>query len=67
MIAFSFMMLNRPRVIAAMWLVFLGMHAPLAADLATYQNTELCIDGIGKSTVGREIAGVMGRQAANHL
>jgi len=54
-------------LIAAIWLVFLGLHGPLAADTAIYQYSRPSADGIGKSYLGREIAGVMGWQAANWL
>ncbi len=67
MSACFFTTLNRQRLIAAVWLAFLGLHGPLAADAASYQTTRRSADGIGKSYMGREIAGVMGWQAANWL
>ena len=67
MTALSVMTLSRPRLIAAIWLAFLGLHGSLAAETAIYQVTRPSADGIGKSTMGREIAGVMGWQAANWL
>ena len=67
MTALSVMTLSRPRLIAAIWLAFLGLHGSLAAETAIYQVTRPSVDGIGKSYMGREIAGVMGWQAANWL
>ena len=67
MIALSVRMCKHNLLIAAVWLICLGIQSVFAADSGLYQNTKPSIDGIGKSYLGREIAGVMGWQAANWL
>ena len=67
MIALSLRMCKHSLLIATVWLICLGIHSVFAADSGLYQKTKPSIDGIGKSYLGREIAGVMGWQAANWL
>ena len=67
MIALSFTTCRRSLLIAAVWLACMGTQSTLAADINVYQNSKSSADGIGKSYMGREIAGVMGWQAANWL
>ena len=50
-----------------MWLACLAIQSTLATGSSVYQNIKPSIDGIGKSYMGREIAAVMGWQAANWL
>ncbi len=67
MIALSFATCRRSLSIATVWLACLGIHGTVAADISVYQNAKPSADGIGKSYMGREIAGVMGWQAASWL
>ena len=48
-------------------LCWLGQHDHAIADPSAYKATRASADGIGKSYMGREIAGVMGWQAAGWL
>jgi ubiquinone/menaquinone biosynthesis C-methylase UbiE len=48
-------------------LTLLLSHTLAHADAGVYQSTKGSADGIGKSYMGREIAGVMGWQAADWL
>ncbi|MEO8385984.1 MAG: methyltransferase domain-containing protein [Betaproteobacteria bacterium] len=67
MIVFTFMSRQHFQLIATAWLACLAMQSTFAADSGPYQNIKPSIDGIGKSYMGREIAGVMGWQAATWL
>ena len=67
MIVLSVATCRRSLLIATVWLACLGIQGTVAADSSVYQNAKPSADGIGKSYMGREIAGVMGWQAANWL
>ena len=52
----------------ALWVTcVIAQPGPLGTDASAYKKTRPTVDGIGKSYLGREIAGVMGWQAAGWL
>ena len=60
---------RRPRcnIFGLAFALLLACPGTVIADEASYQKTKPGADGIGKSYMGREIAGVMGWQAAGWL